>query len=320
MNLVSRFLRYLTFALCITGVVMMTQVMQTIHGQETKIPPPPVAPPEKHSPDDIGATGILEAKDENVAIGVPLPGLVKKVQVKVNQVVKVGEPLLLLDDRELSASLLKQKAAVAVGEANLIVAQAQLVKVQDMLSRLKSVPDQRAISQDDLRNRSNDVGVAKAQQQAAEAQLAAARADVQQTELLIQRLTVLAPRDGTILQVNIRAGEYASPQNKLAALVLGDIATLHVRADVDEQNAIQVQEGSAAQISLKGDSTKKFEAKFVRVEPYVIPKVSLTGSSTERVDTRVLQIIYELERDEKNSAAKLYVGMQVDVSIPRRKP
>jgi RND family efflux transporter MFP subunit len=279
-----------------------------------------VAPPEKHSPDDIGATGILEAKDENVAIGVPLPGLVKKVQVKVNQVVKVGEPLLLLDDRELSASLLKQKAAVAVGEANLIVAQAQLVKVQDMLSRLKSVPDQRAISQDDLRNRSNDVGVAKAQQQAAEAQLAAARADVQQTELLIQRLTVLAPRDGTILQVNIRAGEYASPQNKLAALVLGDIATLHVRADVDEQNAIQVQEGSAAQISLKGDSTKKFEAKFVRVEPYVIPKVSLTGSSTERVDTRVLQIIYELERDEKNSAAKLYVGMQVDVSIPRRKP
>jgi RND family efflux transporter MFP subunit len=294
--------------------------MQTIHGQETKIPPPPVAPPEKHSPDDIGATGILEAKDENVAIGVPLPGLVKKVQVKVNQVVKVGEPLLLLDDRELSASLLKQKAAVAVGEANLIVAQAQLVKVQDMLSRLKSVPDQRAISQDDLRNRSNDVGVAKAQQQAAEAQLAAARADVQQTELLIQRLTVLAPRDGTILQVNIRAGEYASPQNKLAALVLGDIATLHVRADVDEQNAIQVQEGSAAQISLKGDSTKKFEAKFVRVEPYVIPKVSLTGSSTERVDTRVLQIIYELERDEKNSAAKLYVGMQVDVSIPRRKP
>ena len=77
----------------VAGVVMMTQVMQTIHGQETKIPPPPVAPPEKRAPDDIGATGILEAKDENVAIGVPLPGLVKEVKVKVNQVVKAGEPL-----------------------------------------------------------------------------------------------------------------------------------------------------------------------------------------------------------------------------------
>ena len=80
-----------------------------------------------------------------------------------------------------------------------------------------------------------------------------------------------------------------------------------------------MQEGAPAQISLKGDSTKKFEARFVRVEPYVIPKVSLTGASTERVDTRVLQIIYEIERDEKEGAPKLYVGMQVDVSIPRRK-
>ncbi len=320
MNFVSRLLRYLTFALSIAGVVMMTQVMKTIHGQEVKIPPPPVAPPEKRAPDDIGATGILEAKDENVAIGVPVPGLVKEVKVKVNQVVKAGEPLLLLDDRELGASHLKQKAAVAVGEANLVVAQAQLAKMQDMLDRLKSVPDQRAISQDDLRNRSNDVLVAKAQQQAAEAQLVAAKADVQQTELLIQRLTVLAPRDGTILQVNIRAGEYASPQNKQPALVLGEIGTLHVRADVDEQNAVSVQENAPARISLKGDSTKQFEAKFVRVEPYVIPKVSLTGASTERVDTRVLQIIYEIERDEKPGAPKLYVGMQVDVSIPRRKP
>lgn len=319
MNTVSTVLRYLTFALAIAGVAAMTQIMQTIHGQESKIPPPPVPPPQKRAADDIGATGILEAKDENVAIGVPVPGLVKEVKVTVNQAVKKGEPLLLLDDRELRAALLKQKAAVAVGEANLTVAQAQLAKVQDMLDRLKSVPDQRAISQDDLRNRTNDVLVAKAQQQAAEAQLTSAKADVQQTELLIDRLTVLAPRDGTILQVNIRAGEYASPQNKLAALVLGDIQTLHVRADVDEQNAVLVQEGVPAQISLKGDSTKKFEAKFIRIEPYVIPKVSLTGASTERVDTRVLQIIYEIARDEKPGAARLYVGMQVDVSIPRRK-
>jgi multidrug resistance efflux pump len=319
MNVVSRFLRYLTFALAIAGVVAMTQVMQTIHGQETKIPPPPVPTPEKHAPDDIGATGILEAKDENVAIGVPVAALVKEVKVVVNQVIQAGDPLLILDDRELTASLLKQKAAQTVAEANLEVAKAQSAKVQDMLDRLKSIPDQRAISQDDLRNRTNDVLVAKAQQQAAEAQVAAARADISQTQLLIDRLTVKAPRSGTILQVNIRAGEYASPQNRQPALVLGDIQTLHVRADVDEQNAVAVQDGVPAQISLKGDSTKKFTAKFVRVEPYVIPKVSLTGASTERVDTRVLQIIYEIQRDEKPGAPKLYVGMQVDVSIPRRK-
>jgi HlyD family secretion protein len=236
--------------------------------------------------------------------------------VAVNQVVKAGDPLLILDDRELRAALLKLNAAVAVAEANKSVAQAEQVKMQDMLDRLKSIPDQRAISQDDLRNRTNDERVAKAQLQAAEAQLAAARADVQHTQLLIDRLTVKAPKSGTILQVNIRAGEYASPQNKQPALVLGDISTLHVRADVDEQNAMGVAPGLDATFSLKSDSSKKFKVQFVRIEPYVIPKVSLTGASTERVDTRVLQVIYKLDKPEDQN---LYVGQQVDVFIPRGK-
>jgi len=315
MNLVSTAIRYSTFILAIAGVLAMGSVLQQLRSQETAIPPPPVAPPQKNAPDDIAATGILEAKGENVAIGVPVAGLVKEVKIEVNQVIKAGEPLLILDDRELRASLLRQEAAIAVAQANLEVSRAELAKVQDMLDRLKSVTDQRAISQDDLRNRSNDVLVAKAQQQAADAQLSAAKADVQQTALLIDRLTVKAPRDGTILQVNIRAGEYASPQNRLPALVLGDISTLHVRADVDEQNAMGVAPGRPATMSLKSDSTRKFTVKFVRIEPYVIPKVSLTGASTERVDTRVLQIIYELEKPQGES---LYVGQQVDVFIARK--
>ena len=53
--------------------------------------------------------------------------------------------------------------------------------------------------------------------------------------------------------------------------------------------------------------------RFVRIERYVIPKKSLTGDSAERVDTRVLQITYELDR----ASAPLYVGQQVDVFINR---
>ena len=316
MNLVSSAIRYSTYLLAIAGVIAMGIVLQTIRSQETAMPPPPVTPPMKQMADDIAATGILEAKDENVAIGVPVSGLVEAVKVAVNQTVKEGDALLILDDRELSASLLKQQAAIAIAEANLVVARAQLAKVQDMLDRMKSVTDMRAISQDDLRNRTNDVLVAKAQVQAAEAQLTSAKAEVQQTELLIERLTVKAPRAGTILQVNIRAGEYASPSNKQPVLVLGEISTLHVRADVDEQNAMEVAPGKDATFSLKSDSTRKFKAQFVRIEPYVIPKVSLTGASTERVDTRVLQVIYKLEKPKDQAH---YVGQQVDIFIPRGK-
>lgn len=313
MRFIHLIIRYTTFALAIAGVIGMALIMQQIHGQDTvQIPPPPAAPPVKPYEGGIAATGILEALSENVSIGVPAPGLVTDVKVKVWDKVKKDDPLLILDDRELRASLLNEQAAITVSQAKLEVSRAQLGKMQDMLDRLKAVTDQRAISQDDLKNRSNDVAVAKAEVIAAEAQLESAKADVKQTELLIERLTVRAPKEGTILQVNIRAGEYASIQNKLAPLILGDVDTFQVRVDVDEQNALSVRAGQAATAFLKGDSKTPYPLKFERIEPFVIPKVSLTGASTERVDTRVLQVIYRLQKPKETP---LYVGQQVDVFI-----
>lgn len=312
MNVFSLIIRYLTIAVAVGGVFGMSQVLQQIRAQDNGIPPPPVKPPEKPAGTRLAATGIIEAREENVALGTPIPGLVTQVLVKVSQQVNKGDPLMQLDDRELQAQLLQTKAAVAVNQAQVGVAQAQLGKAQDNLDRLKSIPDQRAISQDDLRNRTNDVKVAEAQLVSSEAQAKAAQAEVEQIRLLMERLTIRAPRPGTILQVNIREGEYASIQNRLAPMILGDLDKLQVRADVDEQNAVRVRKGEAAIAYVKGDSEHGYPLKFVRIEPFVIPKQSLTGASTERVDTRVLQIIYELSVPE---GTRLYVGQQVDVMV-----
>lgn len=319
MRLVSAFIRYLTFGLAIAGIYLMTQVIQTIHATETAtIPPPPVTPPEKPYVNGIAGTGILEAREENVAIGVPVPGLVDQVFVKVSDTVKPGQPLLKIDDRELSAQLVSQQASVLVAKATLEVRQATLTKMQDMVDRLNAVDDKRAISMDDLKNRKNDVLVAVADVAAAKAQLVAAEANVKSTQMLLDRLTVKAPRAGQILQVNIRAGEYASTQPRSAPVVLGDLSELQVRTDIDEQNAVKVRPGQAATAYIKGDTQRanSIALIFERIEPYVIPKVSLTGSSTERVDTRVLQVIYRLKIPD---GRKLYVGQQVDVFIENEK-
>jgi len=68
----------------------------------------------------------------------------------------------------------------------------------------------------------------------------------------------------------------------------------------------------AAQAYVKGDSKNAIPLQFIRIEPFVIPKTSLTGSSSERVDTRVLQVIYSLQLPKDR---QLYVGQQVDVFI-----
>ena len=312
MQIFSRLFRYGTFGLAIAGVVLIGSVISEIHGQERKIPTPPVSPPGKPYDNTVAATGIVEASRENVSIGTPVAGLITEVLVQVGQKVKANGPLMRMDDRDLQAQLLKLNAQVELAKAKIAVQKAMVSKAQDMLERVKAVAE-KAVSVDEVQQRENDFKVSKAQLAAAEAEFAAASADVKQTELLIDRLVVRAPRDGTILQVNIRAGEYAAISPKSPPLVLGDLSELQVRADVDEQNAVRIRNGQPGTAYIKGDAKRAFALKFVRVEPYVIPKVSLTGASTERVDTRVLQIIYGLER--RADDPPVYVGQQVDVFI-----
>ena len=94
-------------------------------------------------------------------------------------------------------------------------------------------------------------------------------------------------------------------------ILMGATSQLNVRADVDEQDAWRVKRGASAVASVRGDSNHRYGLHFVRFEPYVIPKKNLTGDSTERVDTRVLQVIYRVEND----ALPLFVGQQMDIFI-----
>jgi len=312
-NTFSNLLRYGSILAAIFGIVAIVMVSGTQAEMEMAPPgDPPVMPPKKPFVHSVAATGILEALSENVAIGVPVPGLVTKVFVKVNDPVKVGQPLMQLDERELRAEELSIKAEQLIAESQVEVSQAQFAKAEAQLARLSGITDARAVSREDLENRRLDATVAKAQVAAAEAQAKSTATSLERISLLIERLTVTAPRDGNIIQLNIRAGEYASTAPRSPAIILGDIDLLQVRADVDEQNATRIRTGQKAYAYLKGDPSVTFPLEFIRIEPYVIPKVSLTGSSTERVDTRVLQVIYSLKRPEN---PPLYVGQQVDVFI-----
>jgi HlyD family secretion protein len=131
------------------------------------------------------------------------------------------------------------------------------------------------------------------------------------------RLTVRAPVDGEILQLKIHLGEFAQTGFLAQPVILmGGIEPINVRVDVDENEAWRVRNGAPATGFLRGNKDITTPLKFVRFEPYVIPKVSLTGESTERVDTRVLQVIFSFER----GALPVFVGQQMDVYIDAPAP
>ncbi len=292
--------RKISFWLALAGIAAAgSLVLRLRAGLTEAIMPPPVAPPSKPFASGIAASGIVEARRENTLIGVPVPGLVTTVHVKVWDRVEAGAPLLQLDDRDLRASLPTQQAGVAVAEA-------VLQKARTPLARIQELHKTGVVTEDELDARRNDVAVAAAQ-------LAAARAAVAQTETLLARLTVRAPIAGTVLQVNVRAGEYIGTiGSTVPPLVLGNIDEVQVRADVDEQIAPRIKPGKRALGYLKGDTQHPIPMEFVRIEPFVIPKRSLTGASTERVDTRVLQVIFAFP---SQPGRPVYVGQQMDLYI-----
>jgi hypothetical protein len=80
--------------------------------------------------------------------------------------------------------------------------------------------------------------------------------------------------------------------------------------DVDERDLPRFRPGANAVAYPRGETSQQLRLLFVRVEPLAIPKKALTGDNTERVDTRVLQVIYAIE-----PSREVYVGQQVDVFI-----
>jgi hypothetical protein len=162
-----------------------------------------------------------------------------------------------------------------------------------------------SISVEDMDNRRFDVAVD-------EAVLASAEAQVGQIKTEIERRTVRARLPGRILQMKTRLGEYAqSGPLGTPLMLLGNDDRLHVRVDVDENDAWRFHPCASAIASVRGNPELKTPVKFEHTDPDVVPRMSLTGDSAQRVDSRVLQVIYSFDR----GAVPVYVGQQMDVFI-----
>lgn len=263
---------------------------------------PLALPSKKPTANSIAASGIIEAVGENVAVGSPSDGIVQAVFVDVWQPVAKGDPLFQIDSRELEADL-------KIHQAKEKVAFAQYKKVHDQLLRLRSIKDARAISQEELRSKENEETVALALWNQAQMER-------EKIVTMIDRLLIRSPIDGVVIQKNIKTGEFLlSADMENPPLVVGDLSAYQIRVDIDEQNASRVAHLASGTAYPKNQPGFAIPLHFVRIEPFVIPKKSLTGSSKEKVDTRVLQMIYTFVPPQN---MPLYIGQQVDVFIERQ--
>jgi HlyD family secretion protein len=281
------------------------------------ITPPSISPFENF----ISGAGIVETSSENIGVGTNVSGTVVKIFVEKGDLVSKGQPLFTLDTRQAEATLKTRLAQLKTALTTYEQMKASLKLAQDLLNLVAQVVDKRGVSKEDLTTRQDNVVIAQKNLDNAKASVAAAQALVNEAQVNLNLYTTKAPIDGEIIQINIHPGEYApassittpsiSPNVGEPLIYMGSVNRYHIRVDVDENDAWRFNKGEPAVVFLRGNAQYHTNLKFEFIEPYVIPKRSLTGDSTERVDTRVLQVVYSYDP----KAIPAYLGQEVDVYI-----
>lgn len=280
---------------------------------------PPRATGELAGQNRVAGAGIVEPSSEIVSVGTALSGLLTAIRVEPGDIVQQGQPLFTVDDRAARASLTEANAQIAEAKAAIAEASSARETADRQLALFRNVEDPAAVSRSEVIRAEGEAAAARQRLELARSRLSAAEARANSVRTEIGRLTVRAPITGEILSVDKRVGEFVSAGGPQGAgsepiLQMGETRPLHIRIDIDEEQATRIKEGAPAIVSPRGDASRQVEAQFVRIEPLVVPKRSLTNSAAERVDVRVVQAIYALPMSEEG----FRVGQQVDAYIPAR--
>lgn len=314
--------------------------------QSTTLQTHPRSPFKEH----ISGVGIVQASSENIYIGTPIHRIVSQVFVKVGSEIKKGDVLFQLEDYDLQADLLTRKVEyeiavaklnklksyprpeeVAVAEAAFKSAQVSLAQSKSQYEMVQGLQDTRAISRDEVNRRLFNYQQAEAKLQEAEAQLnktkkgtwqpdidiaylesLQAKANIERAKADLDKTIIKSPIDGKVLQMNIHEGEITSVDTcSKPIMIVGNTDELFLQVSINQFDAPYYRPKAPAVAFLRGDSRLEFPLEFVRLEPFLVSKQNLTNDINERVDTRVLHVIYRF----KQTNANIFVGQQMDVFI-----
>jgi HlyD family secretion protein len=284
-----------------------------IYGIEKKPQPPAFNPASSPYTKGIYAEGIVESyqgNGANINIYPEVPGTIKQILVSEGEIIKKGAPLILIDDSVQRATVEQQRSQVALASASFKSVQDQLHK-----QRKSYELEPRSVSKNDLDNAENAVSVARAN-------IEVARKQYELAQTLLVKYTLKAPIDGAILSINAAVGSYISAQGSYDTytqgltpiLVMGSSQTaVGVRCYIDEILISRLPQASAmhAKMFVRGTNIN-IPLEYVRVQPYVSPKIELSNQRTERVDVRVLPVIFKFEMPKD---IHVYPGQLVDVYI-----
>lgn len=307
----------LLFVVAILGIIAG---LTSAYVYQRKLPTqPPLAVSRDPFSAGVYAEGIVQseqASGDDVNVYPEVSGSTVRVDARPGSEVARGTPLFSIDDSV-------QRRIVAQDLAKEAAARATLRYQQDQLSILlrQSGIDARSVSRLALLSAQDNLRIARENLRVA---IAARAAD----STLLSKYVVRAPLAGIVMRNSAAIGSYVSPQGIYDTYTQGydpvvvmrpASSGLQVKAYLDEilVPRLPAADNITARMFIRGGSEVGIPLRFVRIDPYVVPKIELSDQRQEKVDTRVLPIIF---RFTPPRGTTVYPGELVDVYIGATSP
>ena len=298
----------------------------------------------------VAGPGRVEPTSEDIKLGSELSGKLKAVYVEEGDAIHRGQVLAELENDDYRAQVASAEADVTAKEAALrkvvngarrqerqeawssvSASEAVMNNARAEMERRQKLFEAGVVSREETEHYAREYDVAAARyreasehhsliddrareedQALAEADLQLARAHLEEARARYIKTLIKSPIEGTVLRKHHRNGESVSNSATTPdpILTIGDQAVLNVRVEVDETEVSKVHVGQAVYVTADAYGQQKFWGHVIRVGEELGRKNIRTDEPTERVDTKILETLVELDR-----GANLPVGLRVDAFI-----
>lgn len=289
------------------------------HGGDKHYPPNNLtSPPSSPYKNNISGIGFIEASSRNINIGAFAPGIVNQVHVKEGQEIVAGDPLFIQDQRTALGNIQTAKEELVVAKSNLELAKVEFANQQDSYERVRKLSSGVSVSEETVSNRKFAVEKAKQDIIIKENMIRLSEAKLNLAEIDLEKTIIRSPIDGLVLKVRVQPGEFISGNERDddAPIFIGNHKPLYIRVQIDENDLWRFDSSMSAHAFIRSNKDINSPLTFIRLEPFAGRKDQLRGTGRELIDTRVVEIIYKVDKQIQD----LYIGQQMDVFIESGSP
>lgn len=269
----------------------------------------------------VSATGKL-APTNQVEVGSQLSGLVTQVVADVNDRVRAGQPLALIDPEQLDDAIRQGQAQVNANQAQVATAQATLSEARAQLQRLEEVrrlSGGRVPSATELQTQQAAVQRAEAGVRQAQSNVIAARAQLNSSQTQRYRAIIRSPVNGVVLARQVEPGQTvaASFNTPTLFVIAEDLSQMKLEVAIDEADVGQVKDGQRADFTVDAFPGETFPAKITRVDlgSNLSSQSSSTTSTTSAASTTGQVVSYAATLSVANPNLKLRPCMTATAEI-----